>query len=347
MHGVTTSVLTLDRLFGDRSTRLASYGEYRGVPIRRIPFFGSNRYPIAPQVLRHLAAADVVHVHGIDFFFDFLSATRFIHSKPLVVSTHGGFFHTEFASRLKKIYFGSVTRLSAGGYARVFGSSESDTQTFSRIAPSKTITIENGVNTSKWADAASPQLVPAMLCLGRFSSNKAIPDLFALLAALKARNSSWRLIVAGQESDLTLADLRRVADSFGVANAVEIVVGATDEELVRLIGQTSYIVSASRYEGFGLGVVEGLSAGLTPFVSDIAPFKRLITTSGRGQVFDPRDPKAGAEILSNLHQCLQPHYRNERASNMSAAARYGWAEPAARLATIYRSIKAAEVPNAR
>ena len=346
MQGVTTSVLTLDRVFGDRSIRLASRGEYRGVRITRIPFFGSKRYPVALSVLRHLSKANIVHVHGIDFNFDFLSATRLFHRKPLVVSTHGGFFHTEFASRLKRLYFRSVTRFSAKGYVRIFGSSESDTAMFSSIAPSKTITIENGVNIYKWANTASRQLVPSILCLGRFSSNKAIPDLFALLAALRARGSFWRLIVAGQESDLSVADLKRAAAAFGVADAVKIVVGAADEELVPLISKASYICSASRYEGFGLGVVEGMSAGLTPFVSNIAPFERLISTSGCGRVFDPRDPEAGAGILLNLHNLLQRSYQGHRASNMSAAARYGWAEPAARLAAIYRSIIPGKVTKA-
>jgi alpha-1,3-mannosyltransferase len=46
--------------------------------------------------LRHLRDADIVHVHAIDFFFDFLGWTKPLHGKKLVVSTHGGFFHTSF-----------------------------------------------------------------------------------------------------------------------------------------------------------------------------------------------------------------------------------------------------------
>ena len=38
----------------------------------------------------------------------------------MVLSTHGGFFHTGYASRLKTLYFGSVTRLSAVMRPRAF-----------------------------------------------------------------------------------------------------------------------------------------------------------------------------------------------------------------------------------
>jgi alpha-1,3-mannosyltransferase len=39
-----------------------------GIPIQRLPWRGSSRYPLAPSVLWHLQSADVVHVHAIDFF---------------------------------------------------------------------------------------------------------------------------------------------------------------------------------------------------------------------------------------------------------------------------------------
>ena len=64
-----------------------------------------SRYPIAPSVLRHIKDADLVHVHAIDFFFDYLAWTKPLHGRTLVVSTHGGFFHTPYAARLKRVWF--------------------------------------------------------------------------------------------------------------------------------------------------------------------------------------------------------------------------------------------------
>ena len=63
-----------------------------GVDIVRIPFFGSKRYPIAFSVIRHIRDADIVHVHGVDFFCDYLAWTAPLHRRKLVLSTHGGFF---------------------------------------------------------------------------------------------------------------------------------------------------------------------------------------------------------------------------------------------------------------
>jgi len=334
-QGVDGSVITLDRTFGDLKQELRSSERYRGVPVVRIPYSGSNRYPIAPSVLQHLSGADIVHVHGIDFFFDFLALTRFIHKKPLVASTHGGFFHTNFASQAKRIFFQTATRASARGYKRIFGSSESDSAMFRRIAPRSTVTIENGVNIDKWRDAASHKLVPTMLFIGRFSVNKNVPALISLIAAL---NCDWKLIIAGQTSDFSAEDLRAEALQKGVANRVDVVTGADDAALRSLVGKASYIVSASRYEGFGLSVVEGMSAGLVPILSNIAPFQRLVAKSGCGLIVDIDDLSSAALALQAWHDASAT---GARQASMSAVGVYSWTGVAAEFAAHYHAVLAA------
>src|SRR5450631_3086470 len=95
--GHSVRVVTLDRIFNSpNETRLSARDSIHGIDVVRIPFFGSTRYPIAPSVIKHLGKADIVHVHGIDFFFDYLAWTKLFHRKQLVASTHGGFFHTGY-----------------------------------------------------------------------------------------------------------------------------------------------------------------------------------------------------------------------------------------------------------
>jgi alpha-1,3-mannosyltransferase len=52
---------------------LAAIDDLDDIEIARIPYFGSSRYPIALSVLRHIKEADPVHVHAIDFFFDYFA----------------------------------------------------------------------------------------------------------------------------------------------------------------------------------------------------------------------------------------------------------------------------------
>lgn len=333
-HGISGSVVTLNRPFNARGRQLPGVDMHMGIPIRRIPFFGSTRYPIAPGVLKELDDADIVHVHGIDFFFDFLAATRLLHRRPLVASTHGGFFHTDFASAAKRVWFSSITRISAMGYARIFGSSENDATTFRRIAPQQTLAIENGVNIDKWHDAAAREQCPTMIFIGRFSVNKDVPGLIRLLGALGA---PWRMILAGQPSDLSVNDLHAIIEAEGAADRVEIHVGADDATLRALIGRSSYIASASRYEGFGLSVVEGMSAGLVPLLRPIPPFRKLVERSGCGLLVNMDDSFLAALQVREFHSMISPA---ERIKAMSAAAEFSWTGVAARFAAEYRDVLA-------
>ncbi|MBN8964665.1 MAG: glycosyltransferase, partial [Rhizobiales bacterium] len=125
--GHSVRVVTLDRLFkSPRRERLPHRETCDGIEIVRIPFFGSTRYPLAFSVLKYVKGADIVHVHGVDFFFDFLAVIWPLHRRRLVVSTHGGYFHTPFASAFKKLYFATVTRLMLSRYAGVASVSVAD-----------------------------------------------------------------------------------------------------------------------------------------------------------------------------------------------------------------------------
>lgn len=337
-QGISSSVITLDRPFNDLGRRLPTTDVCMGIPVRRIPFIGSSRYPIAPNVLKELGNADIVHVHGIDFFFDFLAATQFLHRRPLVASTHGGFFHTDFASKAKRVWFSSITRMSAKGYARIFGSSENDAATFRQIASQQTVAIENGVNIDKWNDAAAFKPTATMIFIGRFSVNKDVPGLIQLVAAL---GSPWRLIVAGQPSDLSANDLRTIAKEAGSNDRVDIHVGANDAELCNLIGQSSYVASASRYEGFGLSIIEGMSAGLVPLLRPIPPFKKLVERTHCGLLVEMDDPAKAAQEVREFHATAA---LERRIQAISAASKYSWTGVAGQFAAEYRNIIAGSGP---
>jgi len=94
--GHQVRIVTLDRVFNAaKPHRLPAHEWFNGFEIVRVPYFGSKRYPIALSALRHVRDADIVHVHGVDFFLDYLAWTAPFHRRKLVVSTHGGFFHTD------------------------------------------------------------------------------------------------------------------------------------------------------------------------------------------------------------------------------------------------------------
>ena len=322
--GVDVGIVTLDRLAKGTAAPLPVSETISGLPVTRIPFSGSWRYPIAPKVLAHLRDADIVHVHAIDFFFDFLALTRPIHGKPLIASTHGGFFHTDFAQRLKRVYFQTVTRTSARAYRTICASSRSDFDLFRSIAPRNVTLVENGVDVEKWRDLAPRVPDRNLIAIGRFSSNKQLPQLITILAALRRLHPGWTLTIAGRPWDVSADELRGCAATAGVSEAVRVIADPDDDAIADAARASSYIASASRHEGFGISVVEGMSAGMVPVLNRIAAFESLVTEARQGCLFGCDLPQAAAALIEQVHRDGMLDADTRRADCIAAAARYSW-----------------------
>jgi alpha-1,3-mannosyltransferase len=337
-HDMEIHVVTLDRVFseGDILPRTA---HIEGIPVLRIPFFGSRRYPIAPSILNALKNADLVHVHAVDFFFDALAFTAPLHRIPMVATTHGGFFHTSFASRAKQAYFNTITRMSCLPYRDIFATSHNDAKLFRRIAGSKVRVLENGVDIGKWSDLASTQLRRRLIYFGRLSANKRVDLLVDILRELRSDGHDWTLCIAGRADDVSFGEIAALSERAGIASAVEYVPSPSVEKIGQLIAGCSFYISASEHEGFGISAVEAMSAGLVPILSRIPAFERFIEP-GLGVLMDPTDPKGAAAAIRTLYTDLQSDMQGRRLQLIALAKGFDWGHVSDVVAATYRRILA-------
>lgn len=343
--GIDAEVLTLDTVFG-RPGKLPHRDVVDGIPVTRLAWRGSTKYPLAPQVLRHIGGFDLLHVHAIDFFFDFLAWTWPLHRKAMIASTHGGFFHTGALRRIKEIWFRTITPLSVRAYRKIVACSYSDADLFRNVAAGRLVTIENGINQTRFRDAASRTPNRTILAFGRFAVHKRLKLLFELVALLRAYNTGWNVIVAGQDSNLTADDLRTQARACGIEDSLRIVPGPSDAELRGLMGEASFFGCLSAHEGFGLAAVEAMSAGLVPILSNITPFARLMQQGAAGVMVDPGNLAPGARAAEDMAAALPETADALRARNMDVASRYDWHSVAHEYAQLYQQVLGRARPEA-
>ena len=144
------------------------------------------------------------------------------------------------------------------------------------------------------------------------------------LAAIDAANAVGRkLIVVGPPKDEELAAelTRRGADVRGYV---------PKEELVRLYQSAACLVFPSRYEGFGLPVVEAMACG-TPVVA--APEPALQEVAGDAAVF-------ADDLADGVRRALADRERLS-AAGLERAKMFSWHETARLTADVYRKILAA------
>lgn len=337
--GYRVRVVTLNSLFSDREHLLPARETIDGIEVVRIPWRGSTRYPVAPSVLNHIGDADLVHVHAIDFFFDFLALTRPIHGRKMIATTHGGFFHTQRFAAIKKIWFQTLTRFSASRYRTVVGCSQSDLDTFRKIAPQRATMIENGTDTEKFAGASSPEPRKRIVTIGRFSVNKRLERLVDTLAELCRRDPAWHLDIIGVPSDLSVTDLEMIIADRGLSGNAMLRIGLDNAEIGKLLGRASIFASASEYEGFGLVAIEAMSAGLVPVLEGNTAYRNLAGRHADIRITDFTDPATAAMSIETAHAALSTD-GGLRARLMETASDYSWAGAADRYVTLYRDVLA-------
>eukprot|EP00873_Tetraselmis_striata_P026157 jgi/Tetstr1/446421/TSEL_033963.t1 len=312
-------IITCDRLFRGDGSKLAKREIIDGAEVVRLPYIGSTRYPICTGVLSELADADLVHVHAIDFFFDALAFTRRLHRKPLVATTHGGFFHSPDYRLLKRIC-------------------ESDYARFARIAPDKVRLIENGVDIEKFAGAGSPAPAKSLITIGRLAHNKRVDLLLDTMARLVASDPDWRLSIVGTPFDWSRDDIAAMIADRGLTGNVDLHVGPSDAEMRDLLGKASLFVSASRHEGFGIALIEAMSAGLSSVVEGNDAFAAFAQKHSGITLCDYGDPDSTAEAIRAAFAVIETDPQAARDTAIAQAQAYSWDATALRYEALYREV---------
>jgi alpha-1,3-mannosyltransferase len=335
--GHTVQVATLRSLFATGTSAPAESVE-AGLPVRRMRHWGPRRYPVAPAALSAVRGYDLVHIHAIDFFVDYLSLLRLLHRVPLVVSTHGGFFHTQRARLFKEMYFKSVTRQSLAGVRAVVCVSQHDREVFARIVPSQRLrTIENGANIDRfWS--LDKKLEPGLLLgVSRLAENKRIDKVLQAMALLKDRYPALRLEWIGADFAGLRTTLERSVAELGLRGRVCFRGAVSDHELSSALARAHLFVSASSYEGFGLSTIEAMSAATVVVVTAVGAHTDVVQDGVNGFLVDIEANRLANTIAGALR--LPP----EKLTAIGAAARtatqrFSWTQIAPRYEQLYRDV---------
>lgn len=126
-----------------------------------------------------------------------------------------------------------------------------------------------------------------VLSVSTLMAHKNFDTLLAGFAAFNKRSPSTRLVIAGIKGSQT-ARLEALRTSLGLENRVEFTGWIPRPQLLELFARARAFVYASRFEGFGIPVLESLSAGIPTACSDIPPLKEIAGEAAR--YFVPADP---------------------------------------------------------
>jgi glycosyltransferase involved in cell wall biosynthesis len=303
----------------------------------RIPFF---RRRVWEQVAPLTAGAyDVLH-----FPYDSCIAWKrgkfiaTIHDvKPLVLAPHSP--RPSFNERLFSLMIGDRwTRLD-----HVVTDSLCSQRDILRLLPltdDRVTVVYPGVDLQRFAPAArrerSERARPYVLCVAGKDPAKNVEALIEAFARLPPMvRDGYDLVLAG--------DVRKRAGPADLVNRLDLTDRVqfpgpvSDERLLHLYRQARLFVFPSRYEGFGLPVLEAMACGCPVISSNASSLPEVVGDAG--VLVEPDDVEGlSRELLSLLSdECRCEELRKR---GLVRARQFSWDETARRMIEVYRKVAA-------
>ena len=301
--GIHTDVMTFN-MDQDRNPKWHGKTEIiDGLTVFRIPalnwhpFFNSNKVTsninfIPGRFQKILRDYDIIHFHEYDFSFPFFSLLL---RKPKIIHCHGidtNFFEKYRSGRmlLKRLadFYVSIT-FQMTNHLIALG-----------ISHDKIIRIPNGINTELFTPRGEKE-ENLILFVGRISH---IKGLDVLIESLRYLRDSVHLVIIGQlgwnqkYSEEILESIKK--ENQKGKHKINYL-GAMDQiEIAKWDQKATMLISPSRYEAFGISLVEALACETPVIGSFVGGIPEIIGENETGFLTPSNNPFALAQAIQHL-----------------------------------------------
>jgi glycosyltransferase involved in cell wall biosynthesis len=270
---------------------------------------------------------------------------------PVVASVHDISFleHPEFFPSSRSWQLSLTVERTVRRAVRVLTPSEFSRQTVLRaygLPPEKVVAIP--IAASPQFRVVQPDLsrqrvherfglrAPYVLCVGDLQPRKNQIGLIAAFHRLAGAEPQLphHLVFAGKEG--FFGDrVRAAARGDGLGDRIHFTGFVSDDELVDLYCAADAMVFPSRYEGFGLPVVEAMACGCPVACSNTTALPEVANATAL--LFDPRETEAMSGAMRDLLVDAELRARMGRLG-LQRAASFSWQETARRTMEVYREV---------
>ena len=166
----------------------------------------------------------------------------------------------------------------------------------------KTIFIHNGVNLAELAalgtDETGHSSTPYVLCISGYKEQKAIDVLVRAFKLVNKENPSTKLILVG--AGHLRGQLEALAISLGINEQIEFLGPQGRTEIARLLRGCEIFVLPSRFETFGIVILEAMAYRKAVIATTVGGIPEIIESGKNGILVEPDNPNALAKAINSV-----------------------------------------------
>ncbi|KFI88041.1 glycosyltransferase [Bifidobacterium reuteri DSM 23975] len=262
---------------------------------------GSGKLPYLKKLNALLSRfrPDVVHCHSNNVLL-FSLPLKFLHPRWKFVYTvhdtniYNRLSHVNIA--LHKLFVSHITAISKSVYQNIVDSG---------FPESRVTVVHNGVDPSKFGphkerhDGNEPRTI---ICVARLLPEKKGQDiLIDALAELARGGETYRCLFVGAAPAEHPEYRQQLIDRAGEHQLSDVEFLGNRNDIPHLLAQSDAFVLPSRYEGFGISIIEAMMAKVPVIASAVDGPKEIIGDNTYGVLFESGD---SGQLASAIHHVM-------------------------------------------
>ncbi|MEW6142684.1 MAG: glycosyltransferase [Chloroflexota bacterium] len=177
-----------------------------------------------------------------------------------------------------------------------------------------------------------------ILCVARIDPVKGLDQLIEALGMVDCHHAPQLIVVGGDEhSDAAVAYLKDKARAAGVARCVNFVGRVAHEILPLYYSAADICIVPSRYESFGLVILEALACGTPVVATDVGIARSVLKHPGLGWIVPENSPLSLARTITYTLK-YSDQSDEVKLARRAAVNRYAWPEVTGTLFQEYRTL---------
>ena len=232
----------------------------------------------------HIKNADIIWLNDVKFVFFFTTLISYLLKKRLILTTHGLVFHNQRYIIFKKffliIYIWFIKK-----YVNVVVSNGLSDYDYLQSKKINSKLINNGVDLSKFTVKRKP-VTNNFLYFGRIDFNKGIESLINCASAYKSHNKDFVINVLGSGKKNYIQSLKNKILSKGLSKNFFFHGAYTHQLLLSKLMINEFVFIPSKYESFGITLIESLASGSTVIANNNKQFKLMHKPDNPFYLFD-------------------------------------------------------------